>query len=625
MKSVIIIVTAITILIFLISIFTNIGTMMYETASQVKVTNPFQTYDINTKTELLCSLTSGELQSKMSQITSNNHENLREKYSEQVQELEVYISSGEMQRDYNSMTSGIIPKKMAELEMPIVMNELHINPNLENWILEFLTGNISIMEINELGKNCGDISTISSESKFISELLKSDSECDAGTELVNGVCRVIQNKESIENESSFSFEIKSADYGKQWELANIILAKKFNKAYAMVSYSSSYSKEKYPVGLISLDTENNLVVKGNLNFENPFIFSVNESKDLIYLMEYWGTRESTVDDYTLRIIDGNTLKTLDSIDLNYDSEQFRPRNIIVNNLLDRIYVLFVDMSDKDVNSRVSKIIIIDTNQNKVIDEIILDSVINSSVLNKSKNLLYFVSFDNQIFVLDENNHITTYGPISENPVGHLTINEKTNRGYVEVGDNHGRFIEILEFDLNNPENILNSIKNSKFGNTFPLYIAEEHELLLFNNYLNDGSRILLIDIHNESNSEVGTFLLGNTRHEYLRGFDEENHRIYYSTPYGIGVSEIILPINDDLRQELFPFVDTTKDPFYYIDRFENEPKYNKWFNENYPKHTIFEAVGISEEEYAEYITSTSEPESNCEAGTKLVDGICKVI
>ena len=41
------------------------------------------------------------------------------------------------------------------------------------------------------------------------------------------------------------------------------------------------------------------------------------------------------------------------------------------------------------------------------------------------------------------------------------------------------------------------------------------------------------------------------------------------------------------------FVDQTKDPQHYIDRYNNEPTYKEWFDENYPQYSsIYEAVGM---------------------------------
>jgi hypothetical protein len=94
------------------------------------------------------------------------------------------------------------------------------------------------------------------------------------------------------------------------------------------------------------------------------------------------------------------------------------------------------------------------------------------------------------------------------------------------------------------------------------------------------------------------------------------------------------------RLEIAPFVDTTKDPQHYIDRYNNEPTYKEWFDENYSQYSsIYEAVGLEEpvavvESVIDY---TPEPEyipeptvevadtSNCGAGTESVNGICKVI
>ena len=41
------------------------------------------------------------------------------------------------------------------------------------------------------------------------------------------------------------------------------------------------------------------------------------------------------------------------------------------------------------------------------------------------------------------------------------------------------------------------------------------------------------------------------------------------------------------------FVDTSKDPQHYIDRYNSESAYKKWFDTNFPEQTIYEAVGIT--------------------------------
>jgi len=47
-------------------------------------------------------------------------------------------------------------------------------------------------------------------------------------------------------------------------------------------------------------------------------------------------------------------------------------------------------------------------------------------------------------------------------------------------------------------------------------------------------------------------------------------------------------------KEPLEFVDPEKDPQYYLDRYFNETEYKKWFDSNFPDYTIYEAIGIPE-------------------------------
>ena len=46
-----------------------------------------------------------------------------------------------------------------------------------------------------------------------------------------------------------------------------------------------------------------------------------------------------------------------------------------------------------------------------------------------------------------------------------------------------------------------------------------------------------------------------------------------------------------------PFVDPGKDPRHYVRRYLEEEGYREWFHRNYPGRTIFDGVGVSEDEY----------------------------
>ena len=69
-----------------------------------------------------------------------------------------------------------------------------------------------------------------------------------------------------------------------------------------------------------------------------------------------------------------------------------------------------------------------------------------------------------------------------------------------------------------------------------------------------------------------------------------------------------------------PFVDESKDPQSYVDRYNNETSYKKWFDDTYPEYdSIYEAVGLEEQKIKEKKFGI------CGPGTKLIDGVCTII
>ena len=67
----------------------------------------------------------------------------------------------------------------------------------------------------------------------------------------------------------------------------------------------------------------------------------------------------------------------------------------------------------------------------------------------------------------------------------------------------------------------------------------------------------------------------------------------------LGLDSEELTVNEKEEQKLIStnlarFVDSNKDPQHYIDRYNNEPSYKKWFHDNYPQYdTIEQAVGLT--------------------------------
>ena len=81
------------------------------------------------------------------------------------------------------------------------------------------------------------------------------------------------------------------------------------------------------------------------------------------------------------------------------------------------------------------------------------------------------------------------------------------------------------------------------------------------------------------------------------------------------VEPISEPVVEPTQLGIASFVDTTKDPQSYVDRYNNEPTYKERFDENYSQYSsIYEAVGLEEPEFG-----------ICGEGTKLIDGVCTII
>jgi hypothetical protein len=100
----------------------------------------------------------------------------------------------------------------------------------------------------------------------------------------------------------------------------------------------------------------------------------------------------------------------------------------------------------------------------------------------------------------------------------------------------------------------------------------------------------------------------NNEESYKKWFDE-NYSEYSSIYEAVGLDE---------PKVLAPFVDPNLDPQYYIDRYDNEESYKKWFDETYPELTIYGAVGLDEPEI-------KEPDfGQCGEGTRLIGDVCTI-
>ena len=95
-------------------------------------------------------------------------------------------------------------------------------------------------------------------------------------------------------------------------------------------------------------------------------------------------------------------------------------------------------------------------------------------------------------------------------------------------------------------------------------------------------------------------------------------------------SSIYDAVGLDAPKGLASFVDKSKDPQSYVDRYNKEPSYKKWFDTNFPQYSsIYDAVGLDEPKVKTPKIETPKVEKPqfgiCGTGTKLIDGICTVI
>jgi len=127
-------------------------------------------------------------------------------------------------------------------------------------------------------------------------------------------------------------------------------------------------------------------------------------------------------------------------------------------------------------------------------------------------------------------------------------------------------------------------------------------------YNSDGSSVITTDGYYELffpldyDSPEGTYkvlvsysssIIGQMTFDVIQEsqFAFQNNETEISTTKDVAIAEKEIPA---------PFVDTTKDPSYYVKRYVTEPDYKDWFERNYPDYTFYEAIDISESEFLEY-------------------------
>ena len=113
----------------------------------------------------------------------------------------------------------------------------------------------------------------------------------------------------------------------------------------------------------------------------------------------------------------------------------------------------------------------------------------------------------------------------------------------------------------------------------------------------------------------------NNEPTYKKWFDD-NYSQYDSIYDAVGLED---PTKSKGETELASFVKSGVDPQTYVDRYNNEATYKKWFDDNYSQYdSIYDAVGLVKPALVNP-QDTADDFGECGKGTKLVDGTCVVI
>ncbi|MBC8251766.1 MAG: zinc ribbon domain-containing protein [Candidatus Nitrosopelagicus sp.] len=163
-----------------------------------------------------------------------------------------------------------------------------------------------------------------------------------------------------------------------------------------------------------------------------------------------------------------------------------------------------------------------------------------------------------------------------------------------------KFIEHIETDRSNT-------KKSSNGKRLGIIIGVIAVIIIVGGATYIGSSSDLFSANTEIEERItcenNTILVSSTK---VPGFPTPGNDLkYYQDRYqnepkykewfdknfpGQTVKQVLAPYTGDEETKVPGFPDPEKDLQYYLDRYDNEPKYKEWFDKNFPGQTLREAV-----------------------------------
>ncbi len=195
-------------------------------------------------------------------------------------------------------------------------------------------------------------------------------------------------------------------------------------------------------------------------------------------------------------------------------------------------------------------------------------------------LLLMISGITPIFAEVTNLQIDSKTSIN-NQIGFFGTVEKESSGLVTIviRDFNDDFIMLIQAQIN-PDYSFKKIIDMKNKFSEPGIYNATGFILNMTKGVMVNFEVTTNEIHIDTIEETNEVILI----ELIEKLDEE---VIVELPKEI--DEVI--INSGIED----FVDSSKDPQHYVDRYYNEKSYKSWFDRNYPQLTIEQAVGITNE------------------------------
>jgi len=232
--------------------------------------------------------------------------------------------------------------------------------------------------------------------------------------------------------------------------------------------------------------------------------------------------------------------------------------------------------------------------------------------------------------------LTFYSPGDKIIFSGTVAEEDTGLATIVIRDSNDKFVLLTQAFINPDNTFERSVDtNEKFSKT-GIYNATaflvnmtEGSLVRFDYSLNGASiSPSVTDLQNTNNNEptvtssqtsvtvepvskIASFVdtTKDPQHYIDRYNNESTYKEWFDRNYpDITIEEAVgLDVIEKPKTivGVSQFIDSNVDPQYYIDRYNNEPTYKEWFDTNYPDFTIYEAVGVTPVEST--LEDTDEP------------------